>query len=170
MSFNLDTSVPEVAEEIARLKRAVKARSFDEDLDRLLSDLSRLIFNQGGWPEPYAVAFRLVVDTYYERGALAPLADFYACQFEPARDRLRRFDQEHYVVQAGMAGHGLIFVSMLLVQDHLREGWLRPFRPAVRLPGLRYCAVCTKERAETRKVRRFVQWLEAEADAGHAGE
>jgi hypothetical protein len=68
---------PDLLEEVARLKSALKCRRYEEDVDFLLSDLDRPIFNQKQWPSPIVVASELVVETYYERGALAPLARIY---------------------------------------------------------------------------------------------
>jgi len=68
---------PDLLEEVARLKRALKCRRYEEDVDFLLSDLDRPIFNQEQWPSPIGVASALVVETYYERGALEPLARIY---------------------------------------------------------------------------------------------
>jgi DNA-binding transcriptional LysR family regulator len=81
---------------------------------------------------------------------------------------VRRYDQEHYVVQAGMAGQGIVLVSDFLVQDHLREGWLEAYRPNVRLPGFRYSLICSKDRLGARKVRRFLTWIQAQANDSNA--
>jgi DNA-binding transcriptional LysR family regulator len=81
---------------------------------------------------------------------------------------VRRYDQEHYVVQAGMAGQGIVLVSDFLVQDHLREGWLEVYRPDVRLPGFRYSLICLKDRLGARKVLRFLTWIQAQANGSNA--
>lgn len=77
MSAFFEDASPDLLEEVARLKRALKCRHYEEDVDFLLSDLDRPIFNQEQWPSPIVVASELVVETYYERGALAPLARIY---------------------------------------------------------------------------------------------
>ncbi|MBO6505492.1 MAG: LysR family transcriptional regulator [Kordiimonadaceae bacterium] len=76
-----------------------------------------------------------------------------------AARKILKYDQEHYTVQAGMAGQGLIFVSDLLVRQHLKAGWLVPFQPDVRVDGLSYYMVTTAYGAETLKVRKFKSWL-----------
>lgn len=77
-----------------------------------------------------------------------------------AAPKILKHDQEHYTVQAGMAGQGLIFVSDLLVRQHLKAGWLVPFQPDVRVDGLSYYIVTTAYSAETLKVRKFKSWLQ----------
>lgn len=81
----------------------------------------------------------------------------------PAKLRLRHFDQEHYVVQAGLASQGLVLASSLLVGDLVRRGWLEPYRPETRIAGRRYTALSLPSRASSRKVSSFLEWLEEEA-------
>ncbi|WP_422363558.1 LysR substrate-binding domain-containing protein [Pyruvatibacter mobilis] len=78
---------------------------------------------------------------------------------------LRQFDQEQEVIQAGLAGQGLILMSSLLVGDMVRRGWLAPYRPDIVLPGLAYTAVTTEAHAGVGKVRRFLSWIQEEASA-----
>ena len=72
----------------------------------------------------------------------------------------QRLAQEHYVVQCGIAGQGLILASSLLVHDMVERGFLVPYRPEVRLQGMAYRLLCTRDHAQTRKVQRFTEWLE----------
>ena len=81
----------------------------------------------------------------------------------PAKPRSRHFDQEHYVVQAGLASQGLVLASSLLVGDLVRRGWLEPYRPETRIAGRRYTALSLPSRASLRKVASFLEWLEEEA-------
>lgn len=76
-----------------------------------------------------------------------------------ARPKIIKYDQEHYTVQAGMAGEGVIFASDILVRHHLDAGWLVPFRPDIQIDGLSYFFVSTSYNAETLKVRKFRSWL-----------
>jgi len=85
----------------------------------------------------------------------------------PARPRSRRFEQEHHVVQAGLASQGLVLASSLLVGDLVGRGWLEPYHPDVRLAGRRYTALSLPSRAALRKVSHFLEWLGEEA-AGDA--
>jgi len=71
----------------------------------------------------------------------------------------RHFDEEQHVLQAGLAGQGLILISCLLVEDILSRGWLEPFDPGYRLDGLSYTILSTKERSRARKTRTFINWL-----------
>lgn len=81
----------------------------------------------------------------------------------PAKLRSRNFDQEHYVVQAGLASQGLVLASSLLVGDLVGRGWLEPYRPETRIAGRRYTALSLPSRASSRKVLSFLEWLEEEA-------
>lgn len=75
--------------------------------------------------------------------------------------RLLRYEEEHFVLQAAIAGQGLALMSDVLVEDAVARGLLAPYRPGIRLPGRSYAALCLKERAGERKIRRFLDWLEA---------
>ena len=81
----------------------------------------------------------------------------------PAKLRSQRFDQEHYVVQAGLASQGLVLASSLLVGDLVGRGWLETYRPETRIAGRRYTALSLPSRASSRKVSSFLEWLEEEA-------
>lgn len=72
----------------------------------------------------------------------------------------RHFDEEQHVLQAGLAGQGLILISRLLVEDILDRGWLEPFEPACVLDGLSYTVLSTKERSRARKNRIFLKWID----------
>lgn len=81
----------------------------------------------------------------------------------PARAVFRAFAEEQHVVNAGLAGQGLILASDVLVSDIVRRGWLVPYRPEVSVGGLSYTVVVPPVRAQTRKVRRFRTWLGEQA-------
>ncbi|KZY37071.1 hypothetical protein A3731_42435 [Roseovarius sp. HI0049] len=76
--------------------------------------------------------------------------------------RIRGFEQEHHVVQCGIAGQGLILASTLLVSDLVEQGLLTPYRPEILLPGLTYTLLTTPEAAASRKCRDFRKWITAE--------
>jgi len=80
---------------------------------------------------------------------------------EAVAGRVRRFDQEHHVVQAGLAGQGFILMSDILAADAVARGWLIPYRPEIRLPGAAYRLIHPPHRAPTTKTRRFTRWLES---------
>lgn len=71
----------------------------------------------------------------------------------------RQFDEEQHVLQAGLAGQGLIMISCLLVEDIVARGWLEPFEPECLLKGLSYNILATEERSRARKSRTFIKWL-----------
>jgi len=71
----------------------------------------------------------------------------------------RQFDQEQEVIQAGLAGQGLILMSTLLVGDMVDRGWLAPYRPEAAIDGFCYTAVTTKAHKNVGKVRQFLSWI-----------
>jgi LysR family glycine cleavage system transcriptional activator len=85
----------------------------------------------------------------------------------PAKPSARHFDQEHHVVQAGLASQGLVLASSLLVGDLVGRGWLESYRPQTRITGRRYTALSLPARASLRKVSSFLEWMQEEA-AGDA--
>ncbi|WP_422031600.1 LysR substrate-binding domain-containing protein [Roseovarius sp.] len=87
-----------------------------------------------------------------------------------ATARIRSFEQEHHVVQCGIAGQGVILASTLLVSDLVAQGLLTPYRPDVRLPGMDYTLLTTPEAAASRKCRDFRKWLTAEISGPATGE
>lgn len=107
-----------------------------------------------------------LIETIWRRPGLAPLgweawADAAGLANSALADRIRRFDQEHYAVQAALAGQGILLASDLLVADHVARGWLAPYRPEVKLGGHAYKALMTETRATSLKLRRFLQWSKA---------
>jgi len=76
--------------------------------------------------------------------------------------RITRYGEEHFVLQAALAGQGVALLSDALVGDVVAQGLLVPWRPEVTVGGGRYVALSTRDRAAARHVRRFLDWLEAE--------
>lgn len=83
----------------------------------------------------------------------------------PARARLRQYDDEHYALQAAIAGHGLVLASTVLVADSVAQGLLHPYRPDTRLSAARYCAVCVPGHERRTPVREFLAWLQTQVAA-----
>jgi len=79
--------------------------------------------------------------------------------------RMREFDDEHYALNAAVAGHGLVLASNVLVADSVTRGELLPFRPDVSLAGPRYVAVCVPGRERDPQIKAFLAWLTEEAAA-----
>jgi LysR family glycine cleavage system transcriptional activator len=76
---------------------------------------------------------------------------------------LREYDDEHYALQAAIAGQGLVLASTVLVSQSLSRGLLQPFRPAVTVPGAHYTALCVPGRERHPPVKAFFDWLNSEA-------
>jgi len=75
---------------------------------------------------------------------------------------LREYDDEHFALNAAIAGHGLVLASNVLVADSVAKGLLRPYRPDISLSGPAYVAVCTPGRERQTPVKEFLAWLEGQ--------
>ncbi len=74
--------------------------------------------------------------------------------------RIVRFDEEHFVLQAAIAGQGVALASSVLASDMVARGLLVPVRPDVHLEGSAYTALCLEENSRSRNVETFLAWLE----------
>ncbi|NWC91281.1 MULTISPECIES: LysR substrate-binding domain-containing protein [unclassified Pseudomonas] len=82
---------------------------------------------------------------------------------------LREYDEEHYALQAAIAGQGLVLASNILVSETVASGLLVPYRPEIRVDGSGYSALCAPGRERHPPVRAFFEWLQEEARlSGHA--
>ena len=72
---------------------------------------------------------------------------------------LREYDEEHYALQAAIAGQGLVLASNVLVSQSLAMGLLRPLRPDITVPGANYTALCVPGRERHPPVKAFFDWL-----------
>ncbi|MNZ73760.1 Glycine cleavage system transcriptional activator [compost metagenome] len=75
----------------------------------------------------------------------------------------REYDEEHYALQAAIAGQGLVLASNILVSESVASGLLVGYRPEVQVNGAGYSALCVPGRERHPSVRAFFQWLEEEA-------
>ncbi|MFO2463303.1 LysR substrate-binding domain-containing protein [Pseudomonas sp. 15FMM2] len=81
---------------------------------------------------------------------------------------MREYDEEHYALQAAIAGQGLVLASNILVSESVASGLLVPYRPQVNVDGAGYSALCVPGRERHPPVRAFFQWLQEEARlSGH---
>jgi LysR family transcriptional regulator, glycine cleavage system transcriptional activator len=80
----------------------------------------------------------------------------------------RDYPDEHYALQAAIAGQGLVLASSVLVSDCLASGLLRPYRADVSLPGARYLALCVPGRERQPAVKALLDWLAEEAATENA--
>ena len=85
-------------------------------------------------------------------------------------ERIIRFNEEHYVLQAAIAGHGVALASTALVVDMVNRGLLVPVKTHVQLDGMAYTALCIEERRHTRKLRAFLPWLTGCFTEGNRGQ
>jgi LysR family glycine cleavage system transcriptional activator len=76
-----------------------------------------------------------------------------------------RFSNTYLTLEAAMSGRGVAFVHGILALDDLTAGRLvRPFSQSVASP-FDYWTVCLPERANDPTLRRFRDWLDAQARA-----
>jgi DNA-binding transcriptional LysR family regulator len=75
---------------------------------------------------------------------------------------MREYDEEHYALQAAIAGQGLVLASSILVAETLSAGLLKPYRPDVSVNGSGYSALCVPGRERHPPVKAFFAWLEEE--------
>ncbi|MFC0267059.1 LysR substrate-binding domain-containing protein [Kushneria aurantia] len=107
-----------------------------------------------------------LITTRWESERLAPV-DWTMWLAEAGEPRsssisMYSFTHEPEVVQAGLAGRGLILVSELLVRSMIARGWLVPWRPEIRLPGYAYHALPGPLAADRPIVARFIEWLDTD--------
>ncbi|WP_217474151.1 LysR substrate-binding domain-containing protein [Stutzerimonas stutzeri] len=76
-----------------------------------------------------------------------------------AHAELREYDEEHYALQAAIAGQGLVLASDVLVSQSLAMGLLQPLRPEITVPGANYTALCVPGRERHPPVKAFFDWL-----------
>ena len=82
---------------------------------------------------------------------------------------VREYDEEHYALQAAIAGQGLVLASNILVSESVASGLLQAYRPDIHVDGAGYSALCVPGRERHPPVRAFFQWLHEEALlSGHA--
>lgn len=77
---------------------------------------------------------------------------------------LLEYKEEHYALQAAIAGEGLVLASSVMVTDSVCAGLLQPFRPELCVGGGRYRALCLPGRERHSSVRAFLDWLRSEPD------
>ncbi|MDB6445128.1 MULTISPECIES: LysR substrate-binding domain-containing protein [Pseudomonas] len=75
---------------------------------------------------------------------------------------IREYDEEHYALQAAIAGQGLVLASNILVSESVASGLLVGYRPQVQVDGAGYSALCVPGRERHPPVRAFFKWLEEE--------
>lgn len=109
----------------------------------------------------------VLIETAWQRPLLANVtwdAWFTASGDAPRQGvRILRYDEELFVLQAAIAGHGVALMSSALVGDALERGLLARLRPDVILPGATgtYTAICAPGRQQERKIARFMDWAQS---------
>ena len=79
--------------------------------------------------------------------------------------KVRHYEDEHYALQAAVAGQGYLLASNVLAQDSVQRGLLQRYRADVMLAGYSYVALCRPGQERQPAIRGFVDWLADEADA-----
>jgi len=78
----------------------------------------------------------------------------------PDESRLLGFEDELYVLQAAIAGHGIALASSVLAADLVERALLVPVREDVVLSGARYRIVALPSATGSRKLQSFIRWLQ----------
>lgn len=108
-----------------------------------------------------------LIETGWQRPLLANVTwdAWFAASGDAPRQgvRLLRYEEELFVLQAAIAGHGISLMSSALVGDALERGLLVQLRPDVILPGAAgtYTAICAPGRRHERKIARFMDWAQS---------
>lgn len=76
---------------------------------------------------------------------------------------VREYDEEHYALQAAIAGQGLVLASNILVSESVASGLLVAYRSGIQVNGAGYSALCVPGRERHPPVRAFFAWLQEEA-------
>ena len=76
---------------------------------------------------------------------------------------VREYDEEHYALQAAIAGQGLVLASNILVSESVASGLLVAYRSEIQVNGAGYSALCVPGRERHPPVRAFFAWLQEEA-------
>jgi DNA-binding transcriptional LysR family regulator len=76
---------------------------------------------------------------------------------------VREYDEEHYALQAAIAGQGLVLASNILVSESVASGLLVAYKGEVQVDGAGYAALCVPGRERHPPVRAFFAWLQEEA-------
>lgn len=82
-----------------------------------------------------------------------------------APSAVHAYEEEHYALQAAIAGQGVVLASSVFVSDSVRAGTLAAYRPQVRVPGAAYTALCAPGRERHPPVKAFLAWLTREFQA-----
>ncbi|CAB3629883.1 Gcv operon activator [Achromobacter spanius] len=115
-------------------------------------------------PTPALVTVRWRDSDLYDQGwrAWCQAAGLPAWQ---APSAVHAYEEEHYALQAAIAGQGLVLASSVMVSDSVRAGTLAAYRPQVRVPGAAYQALCAPGRERHPPVKAFLAWLTREFQA-----
>jgi len=93
------------------------------------------------------------------------LINQHGCEERQTGFTVRRFDQEHHVIQAALASQGIALVSSILVRNALKEQWLVPFSNNTlqgKIVGLTYYLVVPPRNQCNKNVGAFTKWLSSE--------
>ena len=97
-------------------------------------------------------------------------SDWFDKAGEPVEGRWRmlHFDRSHMAIDAAAAGLGIALESTLMMERELESGPLRPGREDAADQLSTQWLVCPPQHLRRRRVRLFIDWLRAEADAWQA--
>lgn len=111
-------------------------------------------------PKLIDVAWSTPQDAIVHWSDWCQLAD---CEDWLANSVMRDYEDEHYALQAAVAGQGHILASTVLAADSLSRGLLVPYRPQITLEGPVYSLVCSPGKERLFAVKSFIDWIQHEA-------
>ena len=79
--------------------------------------------------------------------------------------KVRHYEDEHYALQAAVAGQGYLLASDVLAQDSVQRGLLQRYRADIMLEGYDYVALCRPGQERQPAIRSFLDWIAAEGGA-----
>jgi LysR family glycine cleavage system transcriptional activator len=80
----------------------------------------------------------------------------------PELYKTQKFDQEHHIIQAALAGQGIALVSSLLVQNAIKQGWLVDYnftKNIKKIKGFSYYLVIPKHNVHSKSIMTFKNWI-----------
>ncbi|WAI82218.1 MULTISPECIES: LysR substrate-binding domain-containing protein [Achromobacter] len=150
--------------QIAQLEKRTQQRTQKRTENRSENPSKKRTPPPASPPSPALVTVRWRDSDLYDQGwrAWCQAAGLPAWR-EPSA--VHAYEEEHYALQAAIAGQGLVLASSVMVSDSVRAGTLASYRPQVRVPGAAYQALCAPGRERHPPVKAFLAWLTQEFQA-----
>jgi len=113
----------------------------------------------------------MLIETHWKNSALPSIGwRQWLARYAPSihGPRINAFDSELHALQAAMTGEGIVLTSDILASTAVEHGWLEPYQPQRKLPGLCYRLILAPGRRRSRQVVAFRDWLARVLDRSRA--